>query len=164
MAKVCVINFSSDKITVDGKDLEKEKQNNLIRQKLVTPNKELSPEEEQIVKDNVVSKREVEKNILQSLLQIYANENKKLSKYALILDISATIDSAEDKMTISRDEMKWFSDGFEKIPERIPSQWRFCRELFLQIDKPNEIEVTVPETKKEEAVPEVKKEEVATPA
>ena len=141
MAKVCIIKFSADDITVDGKDLAAEREKNIVRHRL-TANREPTDEEKKVIEENITSKRDVEKIILQSLLQVYANEkeNKKLSKYNIILDICSTIDNSDDKVTISRDEMNWFSEAFEKIPERIPAQWRFCRELISQLDKREEVE------------------------
>jgi len=145
MAKVCRIKFGSDFLTADGKNIEKEQEKEVARVQLAM-GRELNETEIEIVKEKITSQREAEKTVLRQLLNAYANSNKDLDKYNLVTDIIRTIREADESFTINREEMKWFKEGFKKIPKDIPAGWNRCSALMEQLSKPEEIELPEPQT------------------
>ena len=154
MATIYSIKLSNTDIALSGKNLKVEKEKYLSEYKIKNPSKQITEEEIVLLKENVLSKNEAEKIILKTLLQVYANENKKLETFNMILDLSQQIQDATISVQITGDEVKWFSAAFEKIPEKIPGQWTLCPELFKQLVNPKEVKLVVKEEIEKEEVKE----------
>ena len=142
MAKTCIIRFSSDEIAISDKPLDEVR----IREarKMVTTaavNGQHATLEDAMlfVEEQTLSKQDAEKTILSSILNAALKDAKKITKYNVILDLMAQIESSNGHIEISKEDWETIRENFEKVEER-PPFWSRCKELFKQLEKPEEKE------------------------
>ena len=146
--ELALFKFSSDDITVDNKTVESEIQKRITTSQLQLGRKP-SVEEEEIIKEQIISKRNVEKEAMKGLVQTYANNNKKITTFNLCADLMFQIEESIDNIKLTIEESKWLPEAFTKLQGNIPSLWFKCRELFAQIENPEMIKIDAEDTKKE---------------
>lgn len=140
-----IINFSSDTITTSGKSIDVERARAVMTAKLQFKAAEIEADEKTIkldVEDRITSKRSREKLILTELLALGMKE-AELGEYNKLLDLAEQIKDSDAKITITSDDLKAFREGFKKScadPKKPrPDVWRFCPDIFRQLENPKEI-------------------------
>ena len=151
-----IIEFGPTDKAMDGSTLEEAAHKEIMRMELRVrqAGQTLSEENIEFIKSNILSKRDAEKDILQSLLiQSRKTDAKGLARFNKICDLAAAIDDAECTFEVESEELEVLRKAFEEklkdTKEPMPAWWGNCRELFKQLENPK---------KKEES-----KQEVSTP-
>lgn len=155
MTEQYIIKFSSDKITCDGKNIcdEKNKQVADAFEKVKSSGGKQTKEDiEKLV--TLRSKRDNEKEIIQTILQTAFKTATKPQDFKLIADIDATVEDAEESFLINIDEWKkhvqdQFENTIKNLAQRqyiklqdgreadpFPYYWKHCREMLTQIYAP----------------------------
>lgn len=136
---IYTINFSDKDIAITGKDLDSEKAvaRTQTEARFLSQGKEISKDQlDEMIKMNIPSKRDAEKSILINLLTVAAKE-ATLSKFNKLTDLAETIENSDDKVDVDDEDIKIFRETFDKVkPDQRPDGWRFCRELFKQLEHP----------------------------
>jgi len=148
-----IIRFSSDKIYIDGKPLQEAIETEFNRNMSVKiannqiPNnaadrEALEKSVRYIAESNMMSKRQIEKDILESLVSKAMADEKKQSAWNVLNSIVDDIQNADEFVEIDKRYWKQINDSFEKFKpeekEKMFFFWRKCKELFKQLEVPEE--------------------------
>lgn len=136
MADKCIIKFSGEDMALSGKSVEEAREAWVRIAKLQNPEEDVEGLKKSSI-EQVGSKRENEKAVLLALLQPIIKDTKKVSEYNIITDLCAQIETADDQIVITKADWEKLREGFEKVTER-PPWWVRCRELFKQLESPEE--------------------------
>ncbi len=142
MSKTCIIRFSSNELAVSDKPLDevrKREAKKMVTTAAVNGQKTTFDDAKLVAEDQIESKQEAEKIILYAILNTALKEAKKITKYNVILDIMAQIENSNGHVEISKEDWETIRGAFEKVEER-PTFWSRCKELFKQLEKPEEKE------------------------
>ena len=139
------ITLSSDKVTLDGKPLDQEREahgSRVLLQATQGGVQRTSEEVSRIVsaaKENVQSARENEKVFLQTVL-LKEMEELKFGKYRKVQDFAAQVEEAVVDIVADDEDLEWIRSGFDKITGKDrPAYWKFLVKLMAQISAPTEI-------------------------
>jgi hypothetical protein len=138
----CIIKFSGTDIALTGKPIEEARRRwvRTARMQSKADGTEQQSDEDlrDAAEEQIQSKRENEKAALVQLLQPSIKEAKKISEYNLLIDLAETIENAEDQIVITKADWEKLRDGIEKVEKKEP-WWLKCRELFKQLETPEEV-------------------------
>ena len=134
--KIYTIKMGSDKLAINGKSIDEAFEAEVVKR----------PE---VKKTDILSIRDFEKMFLESLLQQAMKDHKKLSDMNVIMDISQTIENAQDSFDIDEDDLKkYLVDPIEKVDPQ--PFWIKLKSLFQQLSRPEEKANEIVETKEGE--------------
>jgi len=138
--------FSSGTVDIAGKNLVSSAEKEVERIRLNKLNKigisEISEEEIELIKKNMTSKRQAEKDLLLTLasLVVKSDDGKGLARFNKLADLSQRIDSSEDWVEIEAEELEWLKKAFESGHKDRPMWWWRCIEILKQLEEPIKID------------------------
>jgi hypothetical protein len=149
--KVYMLKFDQSGLSMEGKKIEEVIEEEIARSNMLcmsVARRELTEPEISIIKKSIKVQGEKEKDILQTLIQtaIESKEHKGLAHFNQLADLAAQVKDAGADVELNGDDLEWLRKAFEEVKEK-PSWWKNCREVFLQLQSPEEKKQEAQESK-----------------